>query len=194
MIAGLKGVVHSATNDAVLVDVQGVIYRVMTSGQTLADVGEPGERISVVTHLVVREDAMVLYGFLTEAELTWFQTLIGVTGVGPRLACAILTKMTPDVLLEAVSQERVDLLATVPGVGKRTASRLVLELRGKLPADITTGTRVPASREDQEVVEALQALGYSVAEARQAAAQSEAASTAPVEERLVAALRTLSTA
>lgn len=194
MIAGLKGVVHGTSNDAVLVDVQGVIYRVMTSGQTLADIGEPGERISVVTHLVVREDALTLYGFLTEAELTWFQTLIGVTGVGPRLACAILTKMTPDVLLAAVSQERVDLLATVPGVGKRTASRLVLELRGKLPADIATGTRIPASREDHEVVEALQALGYTVAEARQAAAQSEAAPTAPVEERLVAALRTLASA
>ncbi len=194
MIAGLKGIVHGVTGDAVLVDVQGVIYRVMTSGQTLADAGDVGDRISVVTHLVVREDAMVLYGFLTEAELTWFQTLIGVSGVGPRLACAILTKMTPDVLLEAISQERVDLLSTVPGVGKRTASRLVLELRGKLPADITPSGRVPSSREDLEVVEALQALGYSIAEARQAAAQADAEATAPVEERLVAALRTLATA
>lgn len=194
MIAGLKGTVHGTTGDAVLVDVQGVIYRVMTSGRTLGDVGDVGDRISVVTHLVVREDAMVLYGFLTDAELTWFQTLIGVSGVGPRLACAILTKMAPDVLLEAISQERVDLLATVPGVGKRTASRLVLELRGKLPADIITGPRPPSSREDQDVVEALQALGYSVAEARQAAAQSDADKSAPVEERLVAALRTLATA
>jgi Holliday junction DNA helicase RuvA len=194
MIAGLKGIVHGVTGDAVLVDVQGVIYRVMTSGQTLADAGDVGDRISVVTHLVVREDAMVLYGFLTEAELTWFQTLIGVSGVGPRLACAILTKMTPDVLLEAISQERVDLLSTVPGVGKRTASRLVLELRGKLPADITPSGRVPSSREDLEVVEALQALGYSIAEARQAAAQADAEATAPVEERLVAALRNLATA
>jgi Holliday junction DNA helicase RuvA len=102
--------------------------------------------------------------------------------------------MTPDVLLEAISQERVDLLSTVPGVGKRTASRLVLELRGKLPADITPSGRVPSSREDLEVVEALQALGYSIAEARQAAAQADAEATAPVEERLVAALRTLATA
>jgi Holliday junction DNA helicase RuvA len=194
MIAGLKGIVHGVTGDAVLVDVQGVIYRVMTSGQTLADAGDVGDRISVVTHLVVREDAMVLYGFLTEAELTWFQTLIGVSGVGPRLACAILTKMTPDVLLEAISQERVDLLSTVPGVGKRTASRLVLELRGKLPADIPPSGRVPSSREALEVVEALQALGYSIAEARQAAAQADAEATAPVEERLVAALRNLATA
>lgn len=194
MIAGLKGIVHGTTGDAVLIDVQGVIYRVMTSGRTLADVGDTGERISVVTHLVVREDAMVLYGFLTDAELTWFQTLINVSGVGPRLACAVLTKMSPEVLLEAISQERVDLLATVPGVGKRTASRLVLELRGKIPADITTGTRLPASREDQEVVEALQALGYTIGEARQAAAQSDTPASAPVEERLVAALRTLSSA
>src|SRR6478752_444315 len=111
MIAGLKGIVHGTTGDAVLIDVQGVIYRVMTSGRTLADVGDTGERISVVTHLVVREDAMVLYGFLTDAELTWFQTLINVSGVGPRLACAVLTKMSPEVLLEAISQERVDLLA-----------------------------------------------------------------------------------
>lgn len=188
MIAGIHGGLVGKSPDALLVDVGGIIYRVMTSGRTLADAGEAGDPVALHTHLVVREDALLLYGFLTTAELTWFETLIGVSGVGPRLACAILTRMAPDTLLDAIANEQVSLLATVPGVGRKTAARLILDLRGKLPDEVTVSTGMPRS-EDIEVVEALQALGYSLIEARTAVSRSGFDSGVPVEDRLVAALR-----
>ncbi len=188
MIAGIHGGLVGKSADALLVDVGGIIYRVMSSGRTLADAGEVGDPVALHTHLVVREDALLLYGFLTTAELTWFETLIGVSSVGPRLACAILTRMAPDTLLDAIANEQVSLLATVPGVGRKTAARLILELRGKLPDDVTVSTGVPRG-EDMEVVEALQALGYSLIEARTAVSRSRLDTGIPVEDRLVAALR-----
>lgn len=189
MIAGIHGGLVSKAPDSLLVDVGGVIYRILTSGRTLANSGEPGDPVALHTHLVVREDALLLYGFLTTAELNWFETLIGVSGVGPRLACAILTRMAPETLLEAIASEQVSLLATVPGVGRKTAARLILDLRGKLPEDISLPTGAVPRGEDQEVIEALQALGYSLIEARTAVSRSGADASIPVEDRLVAALR-----
>ncbi len=188
MIAGLHGELAGKAPDALLVDVGGVIYRVFTSGRTLADAGETGDAIILSTHLVVREDALLLYGFLTPAELQWFETLIGVSGVGPRLACAILTRMAPETLLDAIANEQVSLLATVPGVGRKTAARLILDLRGKLPEDLSVPTDAPRG-DDPEVVEALQALGYSLVEARTAVGRAATDRGTPVEDRLVAALR-----
>ena len=190
MIAGIHGGLISKAPDSLLVDVGGMIYRVLTSGRTLADAGEPGDPVTLHTHLVVREDALLLYGFLTTAELHWFETLIGVSGVGPRLACSILTRMAPDTLLDAIANEQVSLLATVPGVGRKTAARLILDLRGKLPDDLS----VPSGTlrgEDPDVVEALQALGYTLVEARSAVGRAGTEAGLPVEDRLVAALREL---
>ena len=188
MIAGLHGELVGKAPDALLVDVAGVIYRVFTSGRSLADAGEPGDAIALSTHLVVREDALLLYGFLTPAELQWFETLIGVSGVGPRLACAVLTRMAPETLLDAIANEQVSLLATVPGVGRKTAARLILDLRGKLPEDLSIPADAPRG-DDPEVVEALQALGYSLVEARTAVGRATTDRGTPVEDRLVAALR-----
>ncbi len=190
MIAGLKGRIETKLPDALFVDVGGVVYRVNTTGTTLGDVGAPGEMVYLHTHLFVREDQMTLYGFAGTDELRLFETLIGITGVGPRLACTILTKMRPDALAVAIVDENADLLATVPGVGRKTASRLILELRGKLvpPAEGTVGG---TTRADTEVVEALRALGYTVAEAHAAAARTGAQMELPIEERVVAALRDL---
>lgn len=190
MIAGIHGGVVGKTADSILVDVGGLIYRVLTSGRTLADAGDPGDPVRLQTHLVVREDALLLYGFLTSAELQWFETLIGVSGVGPRLACSILTRMAPESLLEAISNEQVALLSTVPGVGRKTAQRLILELRGKLPEDLSLPTGA-ARGDDPDVVEALQALGYTLSEARTAIGRAGTDTGTPVEERLVAALREL---
>src|SRR5215207_928660 len=105
MIAGLIGTVHGVAPDAVLVNVGGVIYRVNTSGRTGPDAGGVGAAVELFTHLVVREDAQILYGFLSEQELAWFQTLIGVNGVGPRLACAVLGRFTPDALVDVIHAE-----------------------------------------------------------------------------------------
>jgi len=188
MIAGLIGRVHLVTNDSILVNVQGVIYQVVTSGRTIAELGSEGQEVEVHTHFVVREDAQTLYGFLTQHELIWFQTLIGVNGIGPRLACAVLTRFTPEALMDAVSREEVALLSTVPGIGRRTASRILLDLRGKLPEDLS-GTPVPVTSEQTDVIAALQALGYSSSEAQSAIARLPVDPGVPVEQQVLAALR-----
>lgn len=188
MIAGLIGRVHRLTNDSVLLNVNGVIYQVITSGRTIADIGGEGAEVELHTHFVVREDAQMLFGFLTPSELVWFQTLIGVNGIGPRLACAVLTRFTPEALLDAISREEIALLSTVPGIGKRTASRILLDLRGKLPENLS-GDAVPMSAAHSEVIAALQALGYSSSEAQAAVAQTPEDPGVPVELQVLAALR-----
>ena len=191
MIAGLRGRIDRVTPDAVLVDACGVIYRVNTSAATVEDVGGAGEEVRLHTHLVVREDQMTLYGFATEAELRLFETLIAVSGIGPKLACAVLGKVRPDALAAAIAQENVDLLATVPGVGKKTAARIVLELRGKLtPADVAAAGAPPAPA-DAEVLAALRALGYTAAAAHGAVARLPRDDGRSVEARVVAALQSL---
>src|SRR5215208_7891209 len=129
MIAGLKGRIERKLDDAALIDVGGVIYRVNTSLVTLEDIGETGENVRLFTLLYVREDQLTLYGFASTDELRLFETLISVSGVGPRLALSILSRVRPEALEMAINGENAELLATVPGVGRKTAGRLILELR-----------------------------------------------------------------
>jgi Holliday junction DNA helicase RuvA len=190
MIAGLKGRIERKLEDAALVDVGGVIYRVNTSGMTLDDIGDAGESVRLFTHLYVREDQLTLYGFSTPDELRLFETLIGVSGVGPKLALAILSRVRADALEVAISGENAELLATVPGVGRKTAARLILELRGKLvPAP--GGPSGAPSRDDAEVVAALRSLGYTTAEAHGVLLRVPRDPTMTLEDRVLAALREL---
>jgi len=190
MIAGLRGRIAGKSSDAFLIDVNGVIYRVGTSANSLAEAGNIGDEIELVTHLVVREDLLALFGFAEGEELRVFETLITVTGIGPRLACAILSVMKPEALMLAVEQGDAEKIATVPGIGKKTASRLIVELRGKLPE---SGQQMAApSGEDADVIAALRSLGYSFGEANTAAARIGSPAGRTVEERVVAALRELS--
>lgn len=193
MIAGLIGTVFESRVDALLVNVGGVVYQVMTSGRTIAQAGSAGDQVSLQTHLVVRDDAMILYGFFTKPELQWFETLIGVTGVGPRLACAVLTRFNPEELFGVIEREEVTVLSSVTGIGKRTASRILLDLRGKLPPDLTgtgtSGSGAPVNAAERDVVEALQALGYTLGEARDAIARSDPGENPTAETRIVAALK-----
>ena len=190
MIAGLIGTVHGLAPDSILVNVHGVIYRVLTSSRTGEQSGGVGAPVELRTHLVVREDAQILYGFLTENELAWFQTLIGINGVGPRLACAVLGRFSPEALLDAISAENLDVLSTVPGIGKRTASRILLDLRGKLPQNLEA-TGPLARQSDPEALAALQALGYSTAEALGALSELPAERRGSTEDQVVQALRIL---
>ena len=168
MIAGLQGIVDTKTADAIFVDVNGVVFQVGTSAVTLGQTGDPGADVRILTRLIVREDQLSLYGFATGDELRLFDTLIGVTGVGPRLACAILSRFPADQLHSVIATENATLLATVPGIGRKTAARLILEMRGKLPALRGGGPTAPPGSipgaQSDDVVEALQALGYSSAE------------------------------
>ena len=193
MIAGLKGRIERKTDDAALIDVSGVIYRVNTSLSTLEEIGEAGEHARVYTHLYVREDQLTLYGFATPEELRLFETLIGVSGIGPRLALAILSRVRPEALEVAINGENAELLATVPGVGRKTAARLILELRGKLVPSGGVGAALP-SRDDAEVIAALRSLGYTTAEAHGALVRVPRDADLTVEDRVVAALRELAEA
>jgi len=191
MIAGLIGTIHRAEQDAVLVNVNNVLYRVFTTGRVVSAAASLEGEQEFHTHLIVREDAQLLYGFLTPADLQWFQILISVNGVGPRLALAVLTRFSADELLSVISSEQIDLLTTVPGVGKRTASRIILDLRGKLPENLDTAV-VNASATNADAIEALQALGYTMSEARNALGKITLDEGATVEDQIVAALRELS--
>jgi holliday junction DNA helicase RuvA len=188
MISGLRGEIVSKSEDAILVDVHGVIYRVGTSTNTLAETGAAGDSVELMTSLIVREDAMLLFGFATAEELRFFEVMIGVSGIGPRLACAILSTFRPDGLYAAVQQGDVDLLATVPGIGKKTASRMIVELSGKLPeAQFVHDIML----QDRDVLDALRAMGYSSSEAQQALIRANISPGMTTEERLVAAFQQL---
>ena len=191
MIAGLKGRIERKLGDAALVDVNGVIYRVNTSLVTLEEIGDTGESVRLFTHLYVREDQLALFGFASQDELRLFETLIGVSGVGPKMALAILSRVRPEALEAAINGENADLLATVPGVGRKTASRLILELRGKLvPSGVGAALGTP-TREDADVVAALRSLGYTTAEAHGALGRVPRDPDLTLEDRVLAALREL---
>ena len=190
MIRGIRGRLVRKELGAVLVDLHGVTLLVHTSQTTLAEIGQPGEEVALVTHLRVREDELTLYGFVSAAELELFELLLGVSGVGPRAALALLSVARPDELSQLIAAEDIERLSRAPGIGRKTASRIVLELRGKLPALVPASERAGATL-DREVIEALMALGYTAAEARQAAARVSPDEAATLEERVLAALRLL---
>ncbi len=186
MIAGLRGAIESKRPDAVLVDVGGVIYRVGTSTSTLTSIGEVGDPVRLYTYLLVREDLMAIYGFATQDELELFEALISASGVGPKTACAVLSRFQPDQLREAIHQGNAQLFATVPGIGAKTAARLIVDLKGKLPEPAAGFSGAVA---DEDVVAALRSLGYSATEAMSAAIRAESAEGMTTEERVIAALR-----
>ena len=163
MIAGLEGIVASIGTDHVVLNVSGVYYRVFMPGTYIAQVGRAGERARVHTFLYVREDQLALYGTPDERGIKMFETLLGVAGIGPKVALSILGTMPVEALENAISSGNVDLLTRIPGIGRKTASRLVLELKGKLDIVASIGiTATPTAA--SEVVEALTGLGYSPAE------------------------------
>jgi len=133
LIASLKGVVTSKKPDGVVVEVGGIGYQVSVPLCSLCNIPDPGGEIFLHTYTHVREDALQLYGFFSEEERKVFVTLLGVNGIGPKLALAILSGMHVERFMEAVINEDIPLLCTIPGLGKKTASRVILELREKLP-------------------------------------------------------------
>jgi Holliday junction DNA helicase RuvA len=184
MIARLRGVVLDRAPDSLIVDVGGVGYLVYGSSGTIAD-AKTGAEITLHTHLVVREDAMTLYGFASAHEQRLFAILIGVSGVGPKVALALLSIMNGDELSFAIASGNAAALGRASGVGQKLASRIVLELRGKFTAD--SPIALPGV-ESEEVVAALMGLGYSQAEAVDAVARSDLPVDAPVEDKVRLAL------
>lgn len=188
MIAGVRGIISVLEANAVVVDLHGFQVRVNTSTRALAQMGDVGDAVALVTHLVVREDALALYGFPEQADLDLFLLLLNVNGVGPRVALSVLGFGDPGTVFGAIADGDAKLLSKVPGIGIKTAERIVLDLRGKLPKHFPTGTSATTGI-DQDALEALEALGYDTLEARDALAGVADRSGLTVEERVFAALQ-----
>lgn len=164
MIGKLTGTLEDKNPPQLLVDCHGVGYEVFVPMSTFYNLPELGAKVSLLTHFVVREDAQILYGFATAVERAAFRELIKISGVGPRTALSVLSGMSVGELAQAVTLQETGRLIKVPGIGKKTAERLLLELRGKLGADIGMSASV-ASATQADILQALLALGYSDKEA-----------------------------
>jgi len=191
MISTLRGEIRARGTDFLLVEVGGVGFRVQVPVSILEEVGEVGETIRLYTHLQVRDDVLALYGFATAEQMELFEMLLGVTGVGPRLALALLSATSAEALRLAISREDVDLLTRVPGIGRKIASRLILELKGRIDLGrLGLPGATPLPPEQAELLEVLLSLGYSNVEARAALASlPPEAKDFPLEERIRLALR-----
>lgn len=166
MIGRIQGILVSVHPPRLLVDCQGVGYEIDVPMSTLYQLPEANQKITLLTHFQVREDAQQLFGFATETEREAFRQLIKISGVGSRTALAVLSGMSVNELSQAIAMQEVGRLTQVPGIGKKTAERLCLELKGKLAPDLgIVGGKPQAIEASSEVLQALLALGYSEKEA-----------------------------
>lgn len=188
MIAALKGKLQALGSEWAIVNVGGIGFKVYMPTSTLATLGAIGEEVELHTHLYIREDNATLYGFATAEELGLFQTLIGVSGLGPKLALAMLSAMSVEKLAMAIASGSADLLDEIPGIGKKLASRLILELRGKIAAGWLAAP-AELAEENADVLAALTSLGYSAREATHAVATLPPDQKLTLEEKIRLALQ-----
>jgi Holliday junction DNA helicase RuvA len=189
MIAGLRGKLESLGSEWAIVNVGGIAFQVYMPTSTLSALGAIGEEVHLHTHLHLREDNVTLFGFASPDELALFQTLIGVSGLGPKLALAMLSAMSVEKLTMAIATGSTDLLGIIPGIGKKTANRIILELKDKIGAGWITTPATQLAEENTDVVAALTGLGYSVSEANRVVATLPPSSDLTVEEKIKLALQ-----
>lgn len=170
MISRLRGIVLEKNPPSVVVDVHGVGYEAQVSMQTFYTLPAIGEEVQLYTQLIVREDAHLLFGFSSKEERETFQALVKVSGIGAKIALGILSALTSDELASAVANEDIKRLTAAPGIGKKTAERMVLELRGKLVSSTQPDGAIAIAENSQhdDIIHTLIALGYNDKEARQA--------------------------
>jgi len=187
MIAGLQGKLQAIGSNWAIINVGGISFQVYMPTSTLSTLGAVGGEVELHTHLHLREDNATLYGFATAEELGLFQTVTTVSGVGPKLALAMLSAMSVEKLTMAIATGGAELLSEIPGIGKKTANRLILELKGKIAA----GWLAPAglAEENADVLTALTSLGYSVREATRAIATLPQDQKLSLEEKIKLALQ-----
>ena len=188
MIGRLTGVLAEKAPPQLLIDVNGVGYEVDVPMSSFYNLPGLGEKVTLLTHFVVREDAQVLYGFLTHEERATFRQLVKISGVGPRTALSILSGLSVAELAQAVSLQESGRLVKVPGIGKKTAERLLLELKGKL-GDALVAPAAVSSDAHTDILQALLALGYSDREA--AVAMKNLPADASVSDGIKQALKSL---
>lgn len=188
MISSLSARIQDILSDSLIVELGGVGLQVYIPAP-LKDRLSIGDNTLLYTHLVVREDALTLYGFESKDARSIYRLLLGVNGVGPRLALAVLSTLSPDEIRGAVLQERLDVFNHVPGIGKKTAQKIIIQLQDKIPAEAGLAPISMLAEGDVEVVAALSALGYSVVEAQSAIQSIPQDAPEDVETRLRLALQ-----
>ncbi len=189
MISSIRGNVQQTGDAWVVIDLGGMGIRVSVP-VPIAARARPGQTLALFTHLLVREDALALFGFETPDQLAFFELLLGVTGIGPKVALSLLSHFSTDVLRQAIVRGAPDRLSGIPGVGKKTAEKIVFHLKDKLAGE--AGTGAPGwSESDTEVIAALTALGYTIVEAQTALQRIPADAPADAETRLRLALQAM---
>jgi Holliday junction DNA helicase RuvA len=191
MIASLSGKVESLGGDSAIINVGGVGFRVYMPTTALSTLGKPGDTVKVFTHLHVREDNIAIYGFASTEELWLFETLLGVTGLGPKLSLAMLSTLSPEQITLAIATGSIDMLDMIPGIGKKVASRIILELKDKIGAGWVISPATQIAQENTDVLAALTSLGYSAAEAVKAVAALPADRDLELEEKIKLVLQYL---
>jgi len=188
MIATLEGMLACRGSDSVIINVGGVGFQVYVPSSTLSKLGAVKGKVFLYTHLHVREDNISLYGFASSEELALFRNLISVSGIGAKLALALLSTWNPEQLIMAITSGDVDFLSQTPGIGKKMASRLVVELKGKFEKEWKE-VGLPLAAENTDIIAALTGLGYSVAEASKAISKLPDSKGLSLEEKLKMALQ-----
>jgi len=187
MIASLRGTIEALAADHAVINVGGVGLKVFMPTSTISALSGVGEPVHLFTQMVVREDAIMLFGFGAEEEMRFFQLLQGISGFGPKLALALLSALSAGELASAIAGGNIELLTSVPGVGKKLAGRLVLELKDKIAAGGAGGVAAAGDGE-RDITAALLSLGYSTAEASRAVASLPRDATLGIEDKIKLAL------
>jgi len=191
MIAAIEGTLVSKGNNTVIVKAGPVSIMVNVPGSTLSRLSSIGTTVFLHTHMYVREDILALYGFSSLHEMSLFEQLITVSGIGPKVALSLLTTLSAEQITTAIMSGNADLLSQVPGIGKKTAGRIILELKGKLEKGWEGEAITPVSQPDSDAVAALTGLGYSIREATQALSSIAVSEGMTVEDRVRLALQQL---
>ena len=191
MISSLRGNIDAVSTDSLIVNVNGVGFKVSVPTSVLSELGMVGREVKLYTHLHVREDELSLYGFGSIDELKLFETLISVSGLGPKTALGMLSAISADQVAMAIASGSVEILTTIPGIGKKTADRLILELKDKVGGVMISSPAGRAAQENADVVTALVSLGYSVMETTRAVNSLPTGKKLSLEEKVKLALQYL---
>lgn len=189
MISSLQGKLESLSSDRAIINVGGIGFQVYMPTSVLSALGTIGGEVKLYTHLHLREDNVTLYGFGSTGELWLFETLIGVSGLGPRLALVMLSALSVEQITMAIATGSTDMLTTIPGIGQKVANRIILELKEKIGAGWVVTPATQLAQENTDVLAALTSLGYSAAEAAKAVATLPPAAALPLEEKIKLALQ-----
>ena len=191
MISSVRGKIESISSNSVIIDVQGIGFLIFMPSSTLTMLGTPGTEVKIFTHLHLREDNVSLFGFTTFQELRLFEILLGVSGLGPRLALTMLSSLTPEQIFTAIATGSREMLVIVPGIGKKVADRIILELQDKIGTGWIVTPTMELAKDNTDVLEALVSLGYSANEAIKAVVTLPVDESTNLEEKIRTALQYL---